>query len=91
MIYLRRFNESKIYGYEILPNDALDDLEMYVDYKDNKNKIQVVPDPKVDSTYAVRVYRDNDNEEFDLLWHHGGYDEVDFNEFPPKSGDLKFF
>lgn len=91
MIYLRRFNESRIYGYEILPKDALDELEMYVDYKNKQNKVQVFPDPKVDGTYAVRVYRDDDKFEFDLLWNHGGYDEVEFEEFPPKSTGLKFF
>ena len=64
---------------------------MYVDYKDKKNKVQVYPDPRVDGTYAVGVYRNNDKLEFDLLWNRGGYDEVEFEEFPPKSGGLKFF
>ena len=91
MRYLRKFNESRIYGYEILPKDALNELEMYVDYKDKKNKVQVYPDPRVDGTYAVRVYRDDDKLEFDLLWNHGRYDEVEFEEFPPKSTGLKFF
>ncbi len=91
MRYLKKFNESKVSEYNILPKEALDELEMYVDYKDKKNKIKVYPDPKVDGTYAVRVYRDSDKYEFDLLWNKGGYDEVEFEEFPPKSGNLKFF
>ncbi len=48
-------NESRICGVEILPKEALDELNDYVDYKDNKNKIEVVPDPRVDGSYSVRV------------------------------------
>lgn len=87
----KKVNESKIYGVEILPEEALIQLDDYVDYKDSENKIEVVPDPKVEGTYAVRVYRKEDNFTFDLLWNKGGYDEVDFNQFPPTSGNLKFF
>ena len=87
----KKVNESKIYGIEILPEEALSQLDDYVDYKDSENKIEVIPDPKVEGTYALRIYRKSDNFEFDLLWNRGGYDEVDFNNFPPTSGDLKFF
>lgn len=83
--------ESIKNDYTILPQVALDELEMYVDYKDPNNKIEVVPDPKVDGTFAVRVYRKRDNYTFDLLWYKGGYDEVEFETWPPVSSDLKFF
>jgi outer membrane cobalamin receptor len=98
MKHLKRFeaysiNESRIYGVEILPEDALKQLEYdYVDYKDPENKIEVFPDPRVDGTYAVRVYRKSDNFTFDLLWNRGAYDELEgFTTWPPTSGDLKFF
>jgi hypothetical protein len=83
-------NESK--GFEILPEDALKELSDYVDYQNSENKIEVVPDPRVDGTYAVRVYRSDDDVTFDLLWNRGAYDEVEFSSWPPVSGDnLKFF
>jgi hypothetical protein len=82
-------NESK--GFEILPEDALKELEMYVDYNNPDNKIEVIPDPRVDGTYAVRVYRSDDGYTFDLLWNRGAFDEVEFSSWPPLSGDLKFF
>jgi uncharacterized protein YpbB len=85
-----KLNESRIYGIEILPEDALRELTDYVDYKDPENKIEVVPDPRVDGTYAVRVYRKDFT--FDLLWNRGAYDELEgFTNWPPTSGDLKFF
>ena len=86
-----KYYESKIHGTEILPQEALDELDAYVDYKNPENKIEVVPDPRVDGTYAVRVYRSNDDYTFDLLWNRGAFDEVDFNSWPPTSGNLKFF
>lgn len=84
-------NESRIYGHEILPDEALKELEMYVDYKNPDNKIEVVEDPRVSGTYAVQIYRKEDDYTFHLLWYSGGYDEVEFDSFPPTSGDLKFF
>lgn len=85
-----KLNESRIYGVEILPEDALKELTDYVDYKNPENKIEVVPDPRVDGTYAVRVYRKDFT--FDLLWNRGAYDELEgFTTWPPTSGDLKFF
>ena len=95
MKHLKKFEsysvvESRIYGIEILPEDALRELTDYVDYKDPENKIEVVPDPRVDGTYAVRVYSNNFT--FDLLWNRGAYDELEgFTNWPPTSGDLKFF
>ena len=97
MKHLKKFesysiNESRIYGLEILPKEALDELTDYVDYKNPENKIEVVPDPRVDGTYAVRVYRKSDDVTFDLLWNRGAYDELEgFTTWPPTSGDLKFF
>ena len=96
MKYLKTFesysiNEGRIYGVEILPKEALDELNDYVDYKDTENKIEVVPDPRVDGSYAVRVYRREDDITFDLLWNRGAYDELEFTNWPPTSGDLKFF
>ena len=84
-------NESRIYDYKILPDEALKELEMYVDYNDTDNKIEVVPDPRVDGSFAVQVYRLNDDYTFHLLWNRGAYDEVEFDTFPPISSDLKFF
>jgi hypothetical protein len=96
MKYLKKFksysiNESRIYGVEILPKEALDELNDYVDYQNSENKIEVVPDPRVDGTYAVRVYRSKDNYTFDLLWNRGAFDEVEISSWPPVSGNLKFF
>ena len=94
MKYLKTFeshsvNESK--GFEILPEDALKELLCYVDYNNPENKIEVIPDPRVDGTYAVRVYRSDDGYTFDLLWNRGAFDEVEFSSWPPNSGNLKFF
>lgn len=87
-----KYYESKIYGTEILPQEALVELDAYVDYKNPENKIEVVPDPKVDGTYALRVYRKKDNYTFDLLWNRGAFDELEgFTSWPPISGELKFF
>ena len=96
MKYLKKFNESnesQIYGYEILPEEVLNELQVEcdIDYKDNRNKIQVCPDPKVQGVYAIRFYRHSDKAEFDVLWSRGGFEDVEFNEFPPKSGEPKFF
>jgi hypothetical protein len=87
-----------IFNYKILPKKALIQLKGdYVNYKDPQNKIEVFPDPKVDGTYAIRVYRKSDDFIFDLLWNKGGFDEVSsegneygFEQWPPISGELKF-
>lgn len=92
MKYLKKFNESKLYGKEILPEKVKQELNNYID---SDTKIEVYPDPKVDGTYAIRVYRDDLT--FDLLWYKGGFDEVSsegneygFETWPPFSGELKF-
>jgi len=91
MKHLRKFNESYIGDYSILPDEALKELEMYVDVNNPENKIEVVEDPQVYGTYAVQVYRKDDDYTFHLLWYKGGFDEVEFETFPPTSGDLQFF
>lgn len=84
-------SESKIYGIEILPKESLEQLEWYVDYKDPQNKVEVYPDPQVDGTFALRIFRASDDYTFDLLWNKGGFDDIDFETWPPKSGKLNFF
>jgi len=97
MKHIKQFEgfEDKIFDHTILPKEALEELKMYVDITKPKNKVEVYPDPQVDGTYAVRVHRyergHTHPEVFGLLWYKGGFDEVDFDEFPPKSGELKFF
>jgi len=93
MKYLKRFNETRVYGYEILPDKILNELltECDLDYRDNRNRIQVCLDPKVDDVYAIRFYRHSDKAEFDVLWTNNGIEDVEFDQFPPISGDLKFF
>jgi len=76
-------NESRIYGCEVLPKKALEELDMYATI--DKDKIEVYPDPQVEGTYAVQVTRVGEKP-FHLLWYSGGFDEVDFEQFPPKSG-----
>jgi hypothetical protein len=83
------FKESKFHGIDILPESALKQLEDYIDLDDKNTKVEVYPDPKVDGTYALRVYREDLT--FDLLWYKNGFDEVDFTTWPPISGDLRFF
>lgn len=88
---LDSINESKIYDWKILPEEAIKELESYVDVNDSSNKIEVYPDPQVEGTYALKIYRHSDDLTFNLLWYKGGYDEVDFDVFPPKSDGLKFW
>lgn len=76
-------NESKIFDHTILPKDALKELvDGYATI--GKDKIEVYPDPQVEGTYAIQVNRDG--YVFHLLWNRGGMDEVEFEQFPPKSG-----
>lgn len=86
-----KYLESKTFDFSILPEDALKELSDYVDYNNPENKVEVVPDPRVDGTFALRVYRKSDDCTFDLLWNRGDYDGVEFSSWPPTSGDLKFF
>jgi hypothetical protein len=82
----------KIYGREILPEDALEELE---DYTNEDSKVEVVRDPRVDGTFALQISRpEGKNKElyvFHLLWYRGGFDGVEFDKFPPTSKDLQFF
>ena len=88
-------NNQIIEDWKILPEDALEALEIYVDYEKPENKVEVVEDPKVDGTYALQIHRSEGKNRkpyvFHLLWYKGGYDEVEFDNFPPTSGDLRFF
>ncbi len=86
-----RYLESKTFDISILPEEAIKELDDYVDYKNPENKIEVVPDPRVDGTFALRIYRKKDNCQFDLLWNRGAFDGVEFTSWPPISGELKFF
>jgi GTP cyclohydrolase II len=95
MKYLKKFNESKFYTIERLPQEAQVQLSEIYDVT-HDTVVEVYPDPKVDGTYAVRVHRDDLT--FDLLWYKGGFDEISsdeneygFKSWPPFSGDLKFF
>lgn len=74
-------NESRIYDYKILPEEALQQLSDYADV--NRDKVEVVPDPYVNGTYALQITRDD--YKFHLLWNRGAYDEVEFISFPPGS------
>lgn len=91
MSKIRKFNESE--GYELLSQKAIEELSYYygVDSKNKLDKIKVFKDPKVSGTLALRVYRSSDEFEFDLLWTRDGFEEVEFDTFPPISGDLNFF
>jgi hypothetical protein len=91
LVNMRSLSESNSYDYTILPQEALVELSDYVDYRNPENRIEVYPDPKVDGTFALRVFRKKDGVTFDLLWNRGAYDGVEFDSWPPVSGDLKFF
>lgn len=73
----------KRYG---LPEDAYEEME---DYANDTTTVEIEEDPQVDGTWAVRVHRSD--ETFELLWHHGGFDEVDFETWPPISGESRFY
>lgn len=72
-----------IYDESVLPKKAIEELDMYMTI--GRDKVEVYPDPQVEGTYAVQVTRVGEKP-FHLLWYSGGFDEVDFEEFPPKSG-----
>jgi len=102
MKHLNKFesytDKEKIGGRELLPKEAIYQLNMYLDKGDEDSKIEVYPDPKVDGAFAVRVHRKSDNLTFDLVWSKGRFDEIDseenpygFAQWPPVSGELKFF
>jgi hypothetical protein len=76
------------YGMPIKSIQELTHWYCEPDFSDIK-AIQIYQDPQLEETFALRITK-KDNE-FDLLWNHGAYDEVDFESFPPVSGNLKFF
>lgn len=82
--------EKQMLSYN-MPRKAIQELTHWYcepDFSDIKT-IQIYPDPQVEGVFALRIKRKD--VEFDLLWNHGGYDEVEFETFPPVSGNLKFF
>lgn len=83
---IENLNESKIYGPEILPMKALEELKSYATI--GVDKIEVYPDPQVEGTYAIQITLRTHREGyvFHLLWNRGGMDEVEFEQWPPKSG-----
>jgi hypothetical protein len=88
-------DKQGIYDESILPEEAIKELyAWYIDKPDDPNlKIRVFPDPQVEGTFAVRLTRTERRKPYtlDLLWNKGEYDEVEFETWPPKSGNLKFF
>lgn len=80
--------EAEIYDESILPLEAQKKLGEW--YADKNDIIRVVPDPKVPGSFAVEVEGPK-GEKMHLIWHHDGFDEVEFDTFPPESGDLKWF
>ena len=93
--YKEFLNEGKNVLKSGLPKQAIDELRnLYCksDFSDVKN-IEVFEDPQVRGTLAVRLTRDENGEDytFDLLWYGGGFDEVEFETWPPTSGEPKFF
>jgi len=83
--------ETKVYGKEILPEEALEELKMYLGSDDDI--VKVVPDPQVDGTYAAEIerMRGKKKEYVHLLWYSGGWDEVEFEKWPPETGEPRFF
>jgi hypothetical protein len=81
------FNESRVDDKYILPKNAQYELDKYYINSETDN-VEVYKDPKVDGTYAVRVYSKNST--FDLLWHRNSFDEVNFTNWPPVSDELRF-
>lgn len=80
---------QKMLSYD-MPVKSIQELQHWYceqDFSDIKN-IEIYPDPQVEGTFAVRIFKKN--YQFDLLWNHGGYDEVEFSEFPPISENIKF-
>jgi len=72
MKHLKHFsslNEEVFQGIEVLPKEVIW-IRNVCWLQKSKNKVEVYPDPKVEGTYAVRVYRTDLT--FDLLWYKGG-------------------
>jgi len=71
-----------------MPTEALEELRRTYcnsDCSDLKN-LMIHPDPYVEGTFAIRITRQETKKRevtFDLLWNKGGYDEVEFETWPP--------
>ena len=67
-----------------LPTQAIDELSMYSNKKDLSDikDIDIVPDPQVDGVYALQLHRGKSK--IHLLWRDGGFDEVEFTQWPPR-------
>jgi len=77
---------------ELLPDNAIEALKNYVDIDNPNNIINIVPDPKVPGVFALQIYRGK--YKFHLLWTNDGcgdFDGVEFESWPPTTGDLQFF
>ena len=79
-----------------LPLEAIEELKMYIS-EDGSSDVKVVEDPYVIGTFAVEVTRYEGKKKkpyvFHLLWYKGGFDEVEFETFPPNANEnnLQFF
>ena len=73
-----------------LPTKAQDDLKDYVHITIDGNSVDVIEDPRVIGAYAIKVNRQG--LEFHLLWsaHHQDIEEVEFDSWPPESGEPQF-
>lgn len=77
-----------------LPVEAQRALREQVDstYLDpEKHVIQVVEDPEVPGTYAIRVVEPTEEGDVHLVWYHyNDWELVEFESWPPQSGNLQF-
>lgn len=80
---------NNISDHTILPQEAIKELEMYCDI--DINIIEVVQDPLVSDSYAVQITADLGGDVIQLLWTRNGFEDVEYETFPPKSESLKFF
>ena len=79
-----------------IPEHIKQALKDYVDLEAKGNKVYCQPDPMVPGTYAFKIVRREGPERtkytFHLLWSgpHQDLEEVEFTNWPPISGELKF-
>jgi len=78
-------------GIDLLPQQAIDELHKWYVTEGSKDKVEVVEDPKVIGTYAIQVTRVGEGRSFHLLWSAHYLEEVEFETWPPESGEPKFF
>ena len=89
-----------------LPDAAIQELlDMYYNYM--VKEVRIYADPYVHGTFAVRLVKEDTIaykhdgvsswftylDDIDLLWNKGGYDECEFETWPPTAGpnNLQFF